>query len=286
MRKVVAGNTLYDLGVGVGDVVYFDDAAYDHRGDPMTITRVIGNTDGTNTYYCDEHKLSGAGLWHVVSYSNAVSAMIHEPVAMAGVQGYSSPTPDAVVFSMNESMYEILCNSDAWCGLVAEHLSIGEGCYEGKQEQAFSLPKSVFDEMNRRWPWILHDQHSVLILGTPGSQNWRPARLLFLQASGWPGGEEDLGTWHEVTRAQAVYNGSWSHFNGHWFICEHEPAEDAETVKERLIEEKLKLLDSVMSRICAMTKPDMHKYGLYHDWATWATMDKRGYGNDTYAAPS
>ena len=163
-------------------------------------------------------------------------------VSTAGVHGYSSPCPDHVVFSVDEGMYDILSQSEAWAGLVAEHLEIGVGCYNGKQETALCLPKEVFDEMYRRWPWIMHDQESVLVLGTPESQNWRPATLVFTDGST----TVDLGTWLEVTEAEARTCDGWSCFNGHWFACQDDPADSVGTAEERLLEAKAAILDRML----------------------------------------
>lgn len=163
-------------------------------------------------------------------------------ISTPGVHGYSSPCPDHVIFSVDEGMYGILSQSEAWAGLVAEHLEIGIGCYNGKQETALCLPQAIFDEMHRRWPCIMHDQESILVLGTPESQNWRPAKLVWLNNSG----ERDLGTWLEVTEEQATLLGDWSCFNGHWFICDEDPADSVGTAEERILERKAALLDKIM----------------------------------------
>lgn len=164
---------------------------------------------------------------------------------MAGVHGYSSPCPDHVIFSVDEGMYGILSQSEAWAGLVAEHLEVGIGCWKGKEETCFALPQEVFDEMLRRWPWIMHDQESILVLGTPESQNWRPAKEVSMQHdSGWR--EEDLGTWIEVTEAEARKQDGWSCFNGHWFTCLDDPPDSVGTAEERLLEAKAAALDKIM----------------------------------------
>ena len=186
----------------------------------------------------------------------------------AGIQGYSIPCPDHVVFSVDEGMYGIVSQSEAWAGLVAEHLSIGLGCYNGKQETALCLPKDVFDEMYRRWPWIMHDQECVLVLGTPESQNWRPAELLYLTS----GCAVDAGTWLEVTEAQARAQDGWSFFNGHWFICDDDPADSVGTAEERVLEAKAKLLDQVMPKLAARGPSEMDRIGVLPYFAEWARM--------------
>lgn len=162
-------------------------------------------------------------------------------VSTAGVHGYSSPCPDHVVFSVSPDIYSIISQSEAWASLCAEHLEIGEGCWEGVRETSFCLPLEVYEEMNRRWPFIMRDQDIVLVLGTPESQNWRPAALYEPDLNN----RSDFGTWHEVTEEQARASSGWSFFNGHWFICEDDPADSVGTEEERLLEAKAALLDKV-----------------------------------------
>jgi hypothetical protein len=147
-----------------------------------------------------------------------------------------------VIFSVSPDVYEIIAQSEAWAGLCAEHMDIGRGCWQGVEEIAFCLPKEVFDEMNRRWPFILHDQEAVLILGTPESQNWRPATF-------WSpslGQLEDAGTWLEVTEEEARASEGWSYFNGHWFTCQDDPPDSVSTAEERLLEAKAAAFDRIM----------------------------------------
>jgi hypothetical protein len=266
MREVTGGNTLHDLGVGVGDVVYFNDPQFDKRGDDLTIIEV-----DEYGYLTEQGRVADdVPYWHVVSYDERLSDDNINTINTAGVQGYSSPTPDHVIFSMSDVVYDVVCTSQAWSDLVSEHMTVGYGSWNGQQELSLCLPKPVFDEMYRRWPFLLHDQEAVLQLGTPEAQNWRPAVLVYLKS----GETEFIGTWLEVTAATARAQESWSSYNGRYYAVLAYPPEDAETSKELLVEAKLKLLNSVMSRICAIPKDVMQKYDLYHDWSTWATMDK------------
>lgn len=191
-------------------------------------------------------------------------------VSTAGVHGYSSPCPDHVIFSVDDGMYGILSQSEAWAGLVAAHMEVGIGCWQGKEETCFALPKEVFDEMYRRWPWIMHEQECVLVLGTPESQNWRPAKLLWLDY----GDVEDAGTWIEVTEAEARAQDGWSCFNGHWFTCLDDPPDSVGTSEERVLEAKAKLLDVVMPKIAGMTQDQMDAFGLLPYFAEWSRIDQ------------
>jgi len=142
-----------------------------------------------------------------------------------GIQGYSAPCPDHVVFSVSTHRLNPVLSV-----LLSEHGEAGIGSYKGKQESAYVLPKVVFDFFMFTNPSILHGQESVLILGTPEARNWRPATLRYLDGR-LP---KDLGMWIECTEKYALSMPDWSLFNNRWYVCVHDPIESEGDREERI----------------------------------------------------
>jgi hypothetical protein len=151
-----------------------------------------------------------------------------------------------VIFSLSAGVEELVNRSAIWELWIKEgDVVFGTGCYRGVTEKAYCMPEEMFNTLLRRWPFILHDQESILILGTPRSQNWRPATLRYLA----DGREEDLGMWVEEARDKVDDNAGWSFFNGHWFVCKKDPPRSIGHAKEQQVERDLAALKSIMNTI-------------------------------------
>lgn len=166
-------------------------------------------------------------------------------VQTAGVHGYSSPCPNHIVFSSTHLPNHMRIDSVRL--LIADHLIVGRGAYNGQHEEAYSLPDAVFYEMVRRFPFITRGQESILILGSPQARNWRPATLRFIDGSGRA--DVDLGVWRSVTEEQAFSNDNWSYFNGHYFICEIDPPANMYEAEQREVQKKLAALESILTTL-------------------------------------
>lgn len=153
-----------------------------------------------------------------------------------GLQGYSTPTPHTVVFSTN---YPDILKAIKDAGL-AEHIMEGAGRYRGVCEVSYCCDKPVYDELIRRWPGLVAEQESILLLGTPKHCNWRPASLKYINGNK-RGTTEDIGMWIEVS-ADEVRNISvdYSLFEGRIFIVKKNPSIDSEEEKHREYTELLK----------------------------------------------
>lgn len=162
---------------------------------------------------------------------------------MSGLQGYSSPTPKHVFFSLTPEFEE-------WFEVVRKVVLRGDvqrfwGCYKGVNEVSYCAPEPVFWTIMRTWPAMFADQESVLILGTPAARNWRSAELLMLKT----GERVDIGTWRSATRDEAVKQDAYTYCpdrNLYW-ICEVDPPanewERKENTKRAAIEYTIKFLD-------------------------------------------
>lgn len=153
-----------------------------------------------------------------------------------GLQGYSTPTPHTVVFSTN---YPDILKAIKAAGL-AEHIMEGRGRYRGKEEVSYCCDKPVYDELIRRWPGLVAEQESILLLGTPKHCNWRPASLKYINGN-LRGLIEDIGLWIEVANDEVRDSRvDYSVFNGKWFIVKKNPPIDYEEEKHREYTELLK----------------------------------------------
>lgn len=153
-----------------------------------------------------------------------------------GLQGYSTPTPHTVVFSTN---YPDILKAIKAAGL-AEHIVEGRGRYRGKEEVAYFCDKPVFDELIRRWPGLVAEQESILLLGTPKHCNWRPATLKYINGN-LRGMTEDIGMFLEVSQDEfAGSTEDYSVFNGRVFVVKKNPPIDREEEKHREYTELLK----------------------------------------------
>ena len=168
-----------------------------------------------------------------------------------GLQGYSTPTPQHVVFAVE-------------CGLIGNFRFMLAGMfpdvvelrgrYNGIDEVCFSATQPMFDEIMRRWPMLFVNEDSVLILGTPQSMNRRPAKLRFLRDAMYQGNayvkgaEIDMGTFMSVTAQEAHENGDFTHDpnRGLFWVCRNNPsdsvAEDEHRALTEVMVDALKLL--------------------------------------------
>lgn len=153
-----------------------------------------------------------------------------------GLQGYSTPTPHTAVFSTN---YPDILKAIKAAGL-AEHIMEGRGRYRGKEEVSYCCDKPVFDELIRRWPGLVAEQESILLLGTPKHCNWRPASLKYINGNK-RGMTEDIGMWIEVSTEELPdSNVDYSLFGGRTYVVKKNPPIDREEEKHREYTELLK----------------------------------------------
>ena len=167
---------------------------------------------------------------------------------MSGLQGYSSPTPNHVLFSV----------SSRYADWFADMVKIAQvecfedvhrfwGCYKGVHEASYCVTEKVFWSMFRTWPFIFSDQESVLILGTPQARNWRKARLLMLKTREYV----DVGTWRSATREEATRQKNYTYCperNLYW-VCEENPPcnqfEREQREKQRVLKELIEVVRNV-----------------------------------------
>lgn len=162
-----------------------------------------------------------------------------------GLQGYSSPTPHHVLFSVDPDLLagfrfvrEAMFNDD-----IVELA----GRYNGKDEVCFAAPQAVFAEVQRRWPVLLSTEDSVLVLGTPQSLNRRPAKLVFLRDAMYQGNayvrdaEIDMGMFMSVTAAEAHAAGDFTHDpeSSLFWICKKNPSDCKAEDEHRALTEVL-----------------------------------------------
>ena len=163
---------------------------------------------------------------------------------MSGIQGYSTPTPEHVLFSVSEKhldFFTMVMQAVLPTGSVIELL----GAYKGKAEPSFCVTRAVFDDIHSTWAFLFEDQESVLVLGTPQARNWRPATLVYLHRNI----KVDLGMWRSATREEAVAARNYTHDvkrNLYW-ICEVDPPanewERQERAKKAAVEKAVSFLN-------------------------------------------
>jgi hypothetical protein len=178
-----------------------------------------------------------------------------------GLQGYSTPTPHTVIFSTTSPGLLAALVVDAFPTMFESIVSL-RGSYKGQEEDSYALPKPVFDELARRWPYIVTDQESFLVLGTPRSMNRRPAHLVY--TDGRP--DEDIGMFYSVSKAVAMQHEAWTHnpATGDYWICEVDPPDSIGTAKERALKAKADAYDTIMSLLPdSYSRSDMQPQDVY-----------------------
>ena len=158
-----------------------------------------------------------------------------------GLQGYSVPSEKHVIFSV--TLGDAFIKSLTELGLH-EHIVYLQGCYKGTIEHSYMLPLKVFEFLRFIWPAFCVDQESVLLLDKPVAMNHRRARLWYLNEPSLPGVSkyEELGMFHSVPKEYALTKDAWTRDfkRDIYWVCEHNPAPDAESAKQRQIKQALK----------------------------------------------
>lgn len=174
-----------------------------------------------------------------------------------GLQGYSSPTEEHVIFCVAkelvgtfEAMREVV---DFLRAGQSEQVRYYTGMYKGVLESAYVLPRAAFDEFARRWPQFLYDQESVLVLGTPRAMNHRPATLHYRDASIAP---QSIGMFVETDRETALASVGYTHARmkdgtDKYWICVNNPADCVEEEKHRAYTDKLERVYDILNTYIA-----------------------------------
>lgn len=181
-----------------------------------------------------------------------------------GLQGYSVPTEPTIVFSIRQELvhaFEQVIKS-----MCDAEITLLVGVYKGQEEYSYAAPEAVFHELQRRWPMLFEMEETVLRLGTPKSQNKRPASLIFLKEAEYEGHTYpvgyDLGIGYWVssykdgvrgrdytrTRTKCVRGGT-SQYD--YWVIQKNPADCVEEEKHRehteMLIDQLSLMAHVLS---------------------------------------
>ncbi len=119
-----------------------------------------------------------------------------------GLQGYSVPTPDHIVFSDSTVPALALAVSEEIRRMDPDHFHTTRirGTYkDGNVEDGWIVPERIYQHLQSRFPQFGANQEAVLLLGTPKGNNWRPATMYYPGSGRMP---DYVGDWMSGTPAK------------------------------------------------------------------------------------
>ena len=152
-----------------------------------------------------------------------------------GLQGYSSPNDQHIILCLDDQGRRLEFMRYCANRNIAV-IATGNGSYKGHVEPCYVLKAGQFflELCVETFARFFQKQESVLLLDTLDSMNWRDASLVFAD-----GNTQSIGVWHEVTKDRALKEEAWTEINGHWYICQENPADCLEEEHEREITQLL-----------------------------------------------
>jgi len=156
---------------------------------------------------------------------------------MSGIQGYSTRTPKHVLFSVPTEYAQQLIDV-----CRDKHYELGHlrGMWQGKEEHSYSLPRNDFNALTKSFGTrqMFYQEQAYILLGTPTSQNWRPATLCYYDTVD----TQDLGMFIEVSAAEAKASDGWTHDpkRNCWWVCKKNAPRDEYSRQDQLILDALR----------------------------------------------
>lgn len=170
---------------------------------------------------------------------------------MSGIQGYSTRTPKHVLFSVPTEHAQSLVDV---CHAMHFELTHLRGMWDGKEEHSYCLPRNEFEKLLQSFSTrqMFLKEQAYILLGTPTSQNWRPATLCYYDTVD----THDLGMFIEVPEAEARASAGWTHDpkRNCWWVCKKDAPRDEYSRQDQIILDALREAASGLNPAAAYRK--------------------------------